>query len=123
MAQGIEKLRGQLPELLEDAENRLPARARETSAELREQWRHLDERITHYDRQIAQLAASSEPTRRLMSIEGIGPLTATAVVWKQVRPSPGESDNDKDCDKPLSEWEPWRANVSGPARNAHQQAG
>ncbi|MGH8558707.1 MAG: transposase, partial [Methylococcales bacterium] len=37
-------------------------------------------RKTLNDRQIAQLAASSEPTRRLMSIEGIGPLTATAVV-------------------------------------------
>lgn len=76
---GIEKLRGQLPEILEDAEN-VPALARKTLAQLREQWRHWDEQITHYDRQIAQLAAASEPVRRLLAVEGIGPLTATAVV-------------------------------------------
>ncbi|MGH8711077.1 MAG: IS110 family transposase, partial [Burkholderiales bacterium] len=47
---------------------------------LLEQWRYWDERVTHYDRQIAQLAASSEPAQRLMGMIGIGPLTATAVV-------------------------------------------
>ncbi|MGH9845467.1 MAG: IS110 family transposase, partial [Blastocatellia bacterium] len=80
VAQGIEKLRGQLPDILEDAENGLPTLARETLAELLEEWRHLDKRIAQYDRQIAQLAAASEPARRLMEVEGIGPLTATAVV-------------------------------------------
>ncbi|MGH8476972.1 MAG: IS110 family transposase [Methylococcales bacterium] len=73
-------LRGQLPAILEDAENGLPAPARETLAELREHWRYGDERVTHYDRQIAQLAAASEPARRLMEVEWIGPLTAPAVV-------------------------------------------
>ncbi len=91
VAQGIEKLRGQLAKILEDAENGLPALAQETLAELLEQWRYRDGRVTHYDRQSAQLAASSEPARRLMGVEGllkgtvcdwagIGPLTATAVV-------------------------------------------
>lgn len=80
VAQGIKKLRGQLPEILEDAENGLPALARETLAELLEQWRYLDKRVAQYDRQIAQLAAASEPAQRLMGVEGIGPLTATAVV-------------------------------------------
>jgi transposase len=80
VAQGIEKLRGQLPAILEDAENGLPALARETLAELQEQWRDLDKRVAQYDRQIAQLAAASEPARRMMEVEGIGPLTATAVV-------------------------------------------
>jgi transposase len=50
VAQGIEKLRGQLPDILEDAENGLPALARESLAELLEQWRDLDERVAHYDR-------------------------------------------------------------------------
>lgn len=44
------------------------------------QVRHWDERVAHYDGQIAQLAAQSEPAQRLMKLEGIGPLTATALV-------------------------------------------
>jgi transposase len=70
VAQGIDKLRGQLPGLLEDAENGLPTLARETLAELLEQWRYLDQRVAHYDRQIAQWAAASEPAQRLLAVEG-----------------------------------------------------
>lgn len=80
VAQGIDKLRGQLPGILEDAENGLPALARETLAELLEQLRHFDERVAHYDRQIERLAAQSAPAQRLMKVEGIGSLTATALV-------------------------------------------
>lgn len=80
VAQGIDKLRGQLPGILEDGENGLPTLARETLAELLAQWRYLDQRVAHYDRQIAQWAAASEPAQRLLAVEGIGPLTATAVV-------------------------------------------
>jgi transposase len=80
VAQGIEKLRGQLPAILEDAENGLPALARETLNELLKQLRYFDERVAHYDRQIAQLAAASESAQRLMAVAGIGPLTATALV-------------------------------------------
>ncbi len=80
VAQGIEKLRDQLPAILQDAGNGLPARVRETLAERLAQWRSWDERVRHYDRQIAQLAAASKPAQRLMGIAGIGPLTTTAVV-------------------------------------------
>ena len=78
--QGIETLKRQLPDILQDAENGLPALARETLADLMAQVRHGDERVAHYDGQIAQLAAQSEPVQRLMKLEGIGPLTATALV-------------------------------------------
>ncbi|CAB1370208.1 transposase [Denitratisoma oestradiolicum] len=40
----------------------------------------LDERILAYDRKITALAKQSEPVQRLMAIEGIGPITATAEV-------------------------------------------
>jgi transposase len=80
VAPGIDQLRCQMPEILENAENGLPALARETLGELLKQLRHLDERVAHYDRQIAQLAAASEPAQRLMAVAGIGPLTATAFV-------------------------------------------
>jgi transposase len=80
VAPGIEKLRCQAPGILEDAENGLPALARETLNELLKQLRYFDERVAHYDRQIAQLAAASESAQRLMAVAGIGPLTATALV-------------------------------------------
>jgi transposase len=77
---GIERLRKQLPEILEDAENGLPLLARQILADLLEQLQRLDAQIKHYDHQLARLASQSEPARRLMAIEGIGPVTATALV-------------------------------------------
>ena len=58
----------------------LPLLARETIGELHDRLRALDERILAYDRKIAALAKQSEPAQRLMAIEGIGPITATALV-------------------------------------------
>jgi len=78
--QGVAALRKQLPGILEDAENGLPWLARETLAGLLEQLRELDQRVAQYDRQISSLAQHSEPAQRLMAIEGIGPITATAAV-------------------------------------------
>jgi transposase len=77
---GITRLRAQLPQLLEDAENGLPVLAREVLAGLREQFRELDQRIQRYDLKLRELAQQSEPTRRLLRIEAIGPQTATALV-------------------------------------------
>jgi len=77
---GIKRLRTQLPQILEDAENGLPLLAREIFANLLHELHYLDERIERYDRQLQQLASQSEPARRLMAVEGIGPITATALV-------------------------------------------
>jgi len=78
--QGAARLRRELPGILEDAENGLPALAREVLAGLLEQFHELDVRVSAYDRQIRVLAEASEPARRLMRIEAIGPQTATALV-------------------------------------------
>lgn len=80
VSKGIRLLRRELPEILEDAENGLPHLARSLVSDLLEQLRALDDQIAHYDRQIAQVARESEPAQRLMAIEGIGPITATALV-------------------------------------------
>ena len=53
---------------------------REVLADLREQFHALDQRMRQYDLQIRELAQESEPARRLMQIESIGPMTATAIV-------------------------------------------
>ena len=58
----------------------LPVLARRMIEDLRAHLVVLDERIGSYDREIDALAKQSEPTRRLMSIRGIGPLTAQAIV-------------------------------------------
>jgi transposase len=77
---GVKRFRKQVPDLLEDAENGLPVLARQILADLLEELRHLDEKVERYDRQIEELAGQSEPARRLMAIDGIGPITATALV-------------------------------------------
>lgn len=58
----------------------LPVLARRMIEDLRSHLTLLDERIAVYDREIEVLVKQSEPTRRLMSIRGIGPLTAQAIV-------------------------------------------
>jgi transposase len=80
MARSIARLRRELPAILEDADNNLPDLARIVFAELRLRLLALDRQITDYDRRIEQLAAQSEPAQRLMKLDGIGPLTATAIV-------------------------------------------
>jgi transposase len=77
---GIRRLRAQLPQILEDAENALPTLARRILADLLQQLHHLDEQVEHYERELGALAQLSEPAQRLMQINGIGPITATALV-------------------------------------------
>jgi transposase len=48
--------------------------------ELQQELAELDRRITTYDRRIRELYRGSELCRRLGQIEGIGPLSATALV-------------------------------------------
>jgi len=76
---GIAQARRLLGEIGAGA-RQLPALARETLGELHDRLRDLDARILAYDRKITYLASESEPARRLMKIEGVGPVTATAIV-------------------------------------------
>jgi len=80
VAKGAARLRRALPGILEDAENGLPALAREVLAGLLEQFHEFDAQVSAYDRQLRALAAASEPARRLMQVEAIGAQPATALV-------------------------------------------
>lgn len=40
----------------------------------------MDQRITSYDRRIREIFRNSEPCQRIGKIEGIGPITATALI-------------------------------------------
>lgn len=80
IAKGRYQARHQLPVVLDDADNGIPALARQVLLEVNERIRALDAQILSYDRRIDALARESEAARRLMAIPGIGPVTATAIV-------------------------------------------
>jgi transposase len=65
-------------ELLKD-ETAVPAAARPVLAAMLEMLAELDRRIGMLDREIARRAREDETARRLMTIPGIGPITATAL--------------------------------------------
>lgn len=79
VAQGPARLRAALPEVLEDAENGLPCLAREVFADLYDRLQGLEKRLSDYDRRVERLARENASARALMQVEGIGPLTATAL--------------------------------------------
>lgn len=78
IAQGIQRLRREWPELV-TAET-LPTLVRDVVAELRERLGALGRRIPEYDRRLAQLATRNESAPRVMPVEGVGPITASAIV-------------------------------------------
>ena len=80
IAKGRAGVRGRLAEILEDADNGLSALFRAELHALAEQLRHLDERVAHYDRRIAQIAQDNAQARTLMTIPGVGPKGATALL-------------------------------------------
>jgi transposase len=67
-----------LAELLKD-EDAVPAAARPVLGAMLEMLAELDRRIVMLDREIARRAREDETARRLMTIPGIGPITATAL--------------------------------------------
>ena len=83
---GIESSRGvgallrRLADVLEDAENELPSEGRALLCDLGEELRRLDDRVKTFDDRIKAVARAEPACRRLESIPGIGPLTATALV-------------------------------------------
>ncbi|MFD1622983.1 IS110 family transposase, partial [Thalassotalea marina] len=66
--------------ILEDAENDLPMLARELLHDLWQEIKGLNEQILKHDRKLYQLAHQMKAAKRLMSIPGVGEVTATAVV-------------------------------------------
>lgn len=59
---------------------RLPPLAYRAIADLLQHLSALDERIKSYDQELERLALASEPAKRLMTVPGVGPLTALATV-------------------------------------------
>ena len=66
-------------ELIEACDETIPFEVCEALAPLVVQLRNLDEAIARLERTIAKLAQKDETARRLMSIPGFGPITASAM--------------------------------------------
>lgn len=79
LLQGHSQIRAQLPTLL-DEEITLPHLLRSVLADQYQRLCELDHVIEGYDHQIESLARTDERAKRLMKVEGIGRLTATALI-------------------------------------------
>lgn len=79
IAKSFAALKRRLPEILEDGDNRLPNRLRDMMALLWNKFLRLEQECKTLDRQVAQLAKDTEPCRRLLALEGVGPVGATQI--------------------------------------------
>ncbi len=77
---GVNQVRKALPLLLENAENSLSRLFREMLSELYDEMVHLDQRIAATERKLAAICAQREDCQRLLTIPGVGLLTATALI-------------------------------------------
>jgi transposase len=80
VAQGVAQLRRSLAELLGDCDERVSELFREALVEMRERLGTLEERLARYDQQIERFARHDPRARRLMTVPGVGPLIATALI-------------------------------------------
>ena len=69
-----------LQQSLETPDNGLPGKMRELLKELQDELLAHDERLTRFDRELQQQARSDERCQRLLKVEGIGTISATAIV-------------------------------------------
>lgn len=69
-----------IPDILEDADNGLPGLARRLLHDVWQRVLQLNIQILAYDREIEALARQSARAQSLMSIPGIGAITATALI-------------------------------------------
>ncbi|MBI1820774.1 MAG: IS110 family transposase [Nitrospirae bacterium] len=78
--QGVASVRRRLPAILADTDNELTGMSRELFYELYQQLLAFDQRIAGYDQRIKRVFEAHPICQKIGKIEGIGPMTATAVV-------------------------------------------
>lgn len=81
-SKGINPLRQQVPEALEDADNELSFTVRACLANLYEQLLMLDKLVEQATKTLESLAKQLEPCRRLVQLPGVGWLGASALYAK-----------------------------------------
>lgn len=78
--QGPGKFKLELPRILANEANDLTITMRQLLHDLFEDLKRLEQRIAEITREIETIAAREDVARRLMTIPGIGPLGATAII-------------------------------------------
>ena len=77
---GSNHLRTNLPAVLAAAEQNMSPRIYQLLCLVAEEWHSIEQQIERLDREIETIATSDEACRRLLTVPGIGPLIATAMV-------------------------------------------
>ncbi len=77
---GISYIRKEIPLILEAADNGLSDLFRELLCELYDELVHLDARVETMEQKLLRLSAQNKDCQRLLTIPGVGLLTATAMV-------------------------------------------
>jgi transposase len=78
--QGIINVAKRVPEILEDASNELPVPFRHLIERLSQHLKELDRQVKQFEKEIIVWHRSSDLSRKLEKIPGIGPLAASALV-------------------------------------------
>ena len=78
--QGLGFVRQQLPEIMAKRIDVLSLRMIRILEDLSADWRRLDERIDCVTEEVEQLAHGTESCRQLMTVPGVGPIIASAMV-------------------------------------------
>lgn len=85
--QGIHHIYARVPEVIEDAGNELPGRFRLLMDRLLQNLKVLDRQVQELENEIVLWHRTSEVSRRLETIPGIGPITASALAASAGDPS------------------------------------
>lgn len=80
VAQSVLQIRKQLPYIIEDTENELTPLGRELFRDLQMQFYGIDEKVSEYNKKIERLCRENEVCKRLTQVQGVGALTATALI-------------------------------------------
>ena len=80
---GIGQLRKALPSILEDGENELSLNMRKLVREIYEEFIRCVEKVKYYDNELERIFHSNEDCKRIGKIEGVGIITATALVARR----------------------------------------
>lgn len=78
---GVHHIKNQLPLILEDGDNELSEMGRELFARLLEELRRLEKEVKIYEEKIGYYYQNLESCQRLGEIDGVGPITATAMLY------------------------------------------
>ncbi len=80
VAQGTAQIRKKLTAIIDDTSNELTPLGRELFHDLQMQFYAIDEKVSEYDKKIEKLCRENETCKRLTQVQGVGAITATALV-------------------------------------------